>query len=79
MSKKAYGRLPLEARVDEDGFAVSSATIITNQRLTCVAVKIAGGQVQVRDTKDPHKTTLTFSSEEWQSFVTGVKNDEFNS
>ena len=42
MSKKAYGRLPLEARVDEDGFAVSSATIITNQRLTCVAVKIAG-------------------------------------
>ncbi|MCX6701692.1 MAG: DUF397 domain-containing protein [Candidatus Zambryskibacteria bacterium] len=75
---KSGRRLPLEERVDSDGFAVASGTIITNQRMTCVAVKIEDGAVQVRDTKDSSKTTLTFSREEWDSFITGVKNDEFN-
>jgi hypothetical protein len=75
--KRQYQKLPLEARIDSDGFAVSSRTIITSQRLTCVSVKIDSEQVQVRDTKDPSKTTLSFSHDEWASFIAGVKEDEF--
>ncbi len=73
-----YKKLPLKDRMDEDGFAVSSATHITNQRLTCVAVKIGDGQVQVRDTKDLGKTTLAFSDAEWSAFIRGVKAGEFD-
>jgi len=73
-----YRKLPLKARVDEDGFAVASGTIITNQRLTCVAVKIKGDMVHVRDTKDLAKTTLSFSRDEWETFLAGVKHNEFN-
>jgi len=73
-----YKKLPLSARVDENGFAVSSTTIITNQRLTCVSVKISTDKVQVRDTKDPAKTTLSYSREEWRSFISGVKAGEFD-
>ena len=72
-----YRKLSLKERVDSDGFAVSSKTVITNQRLTCVSVKINEDNVQVRDTKDPSKTTLSFSREEWQSFLSGVKEGEF--
>mgnify|MGYP003395097801 CR=1 FL=1 len=75
---KTYRGVPLSERMDEDGFAVSSLTFITNQRLTCVAVKIEDGKVQVRDTKDPSKTTLTFSNDEWVAFIGGVKEGEFN-
>ncbi|MEK7147969.1 MAG: DUF397 domain-containing protein [Patescibacteria group bacterium] len=75
---KGYKKVPLAERVDEDGFAVSSATHITNQRLTCVAVKIEGNQVQIRDTKDATKTTLLFSDAEWDAFVSGVKAGEFD-
>ena len=46
--------------------------------LLCVSVKIQGDQASVRDTKDPLKTTLTFTKEEWQAFVQGVKNGEFD-
>ena len=78
LNKSTYQRLPLEVRTDEDGFAVSSGTHITNQRLTCVSVKIGNDEVQVRDTKDLHKTTLTFSHDEWRSFISGVKDGEFD-
>ena len=74
----AYKKLPLEVRVDKDGFAVSSATIITNQRLTCVSIKIENDRVQIRDTKDPSKTTLSYSYDEWKSFIAGVKHGEFD-
>ncbi|MEK7186905.1 MAG: DUF397 domain-containing protein [Patescibacteria group bacterium] len=70
--------LPLAARVDADGFAVASATHITNQRLTCVAVKIGDDKVEVRDTKDPSKTTFCFDHPEWAAFISGVKDGEFD-
>ena len=70
--------VPLAVRMDADGFAVASATHITNQRLTCVAVKIGDEKVEVRDTKDPDKTTLSFNHREWAAFVSGVKDGEFD-
>ena len=43
----------------------------------CVAVKQTADSVQVRDTKDPNKKTLSFNKEEWKAFVEGIKNGEF--
>jgi hypothetical protein len=43
----------------------------------CVAVAINKDAVAVRDTKDPTKTTLNFTHEEWEAFIAGVKNGEF--
>ncbi len=66
-------------RTDEDGFRVSSLTFIKDKYRSCVAVKIGeDGSVQVRDTKDPTKTTLTYTSEEWVAFIGGVKGGEFD-
>jgi Domain of unknown function (DUF397) len=43
----------------------------------CVEVRIAAEHVQVRDTKNPHETVLTFSHQEWRAFLTGVRRREF--
>ena len=46
----------------------------------CVEVGLLpGGSVTVRDTKDPQRRTeLTFTRDEWDAFVKGVKNGEFD-
>lgn len=44
----------------------------------CVAVAHKDGIIAVRDTKDFNKATLQFTKEEWQVFVAGVKNGEFD-
>jgi hypothetical protein len=44
----------------------------------CVAVAIKGEAIAVRDTKDATKMTLNFTREEWEAFVSGVKNGEFD-
>lgn len=44
----------------------------------CVAVARTPEVVAVRDTKDPSKTTLTFTHEEWKAFLEGVQAGEFN-
>lgn len=44
----------------------------------CVAVAQKDGMVAVRDTKDANKTTLLFTRDEWEAFVAGVKNNEFD-
>lgn len=45
----------------------------------CIAVGvIPGGQVAVRDTKNPGGPELLFSSEEWAAFTAGVRNGEFD-
>jgi Domain of unknown function (DUF397) len=45
---------------------------------TCVAVKIDGAAVRVRDTKDSDSAVLTFTPAEWRDFVAGVKLGEFD-
>lgn len=63
--------------VDEDGFATSSITYITNRR-TCVSVKMGDGDIRIRNTEDPSKAFLAFSHEEWSVFIVGVKKGEFD-
>jgi hypothetical protein len=49
-----------------------------NNPKTCVAVAIKPEGVAVRNSQDPSKNTVFFSTEEWSAFVKGVKSDEFN-
>ena len=57
----------------EEGFKLSSLT----HKCCCVAVRI-GEMVEIRDTKNPQGPTLTFNKAEWDAFVKGVKNNEFD-
>lgn len=67
-------------KFDEDGFKKSSASkwIQRLMRMECVSVKITPDSVMVRDTKDTTKTTLTYTHGEWEAFIVGVKNGEFD-
>lgn len=44
----------------------------------CVVVAHKEDLIAVRDTKDPSNTTLSFTKDEWQAFIAGVKNGEFD-
>jgi predicted secreted Zn-dependent protease len=45
----------------------------------CVAVaKFADGSVKVRDTKQEDSAELTFTKHEWEVFLKGVHNHEFD-
>lgn len=63
---------------DEDGFVTGKPCSFKPMKIICVSVKISDDKVQVRDTKDPSKTTLTFDHNEWKAFISGVKNGEFD-
>jgi Domain of unknown function (DUF397) len=46
----------------------------------CVEVtSLPGGQIGVRDSKDPEGPVLRFTSGEWHAFLGGVRNGEFDS
>ncbi|MHB0865351.1 MAG: DUF397 domain-containing protein [Minisyncoccota bacterium] len=64
--------------VDEDGFRKSSWSVDNPASRFCVAVKMDGESVMVRDTKDPAKATLTYTHGEWDAFIRGVKAGEFD-
>jgi len=45
----------------------------------CVEVTdLAGDRIRVRDSKNPKGTVLTFTPAEWDAFIGGVYNGEFN-
>jgi len=44
----------------------------------CTEVRDRGDAVDVRDSKAPEGPVLTFSPEEWASFIQGVKHGEFD-
>jgi predicted secreted Zn-dependent protease len=45
----------------------------------CVqTARLPTGEVAVRDSKAPHKGVLVFTPGEWQAFVAGVKDCEFD-
>ena len=45
---------------------------------TCVEVAKAGDQFFVRDSKNPERAPLRFSSEEWDTFVDGIRGGDFD-
>jgi hypothetical protein len=59
----------------DDDFQVSGWC---GNRPKCVQVAIKPEGVAVRDSKDGSKTTLTFTHDEWDAFVKGVKDGQFN-
>ena len=56
-----------------EGFKLPSTT----HKCCCVAVRV-GDSIDVRDTKNVTGPTLTFTKDEWSTFVTGVKAGEFD-
>jgi hypothetical protein len=45
----------------------------------CVeAAPLRGGLIAVRDSKNPQAGYLTYNAHEWQSFLAGVRNGEFD-
>ncbi|GAA2620516.1 DUF397 domain-containing protein [Actinomadura fulvescens] len=43
----------------------------------CVEVKITNDAVMMRDSKDPAGPALSFTHEEWEAFLLGVKDEQF--
>lgn len=50
----------------------------TLMRRICVMVAYKDGAIGVRDSKDVDQNTLIFNEDEWNIFVEGVKNGEFD-
>ena len=44
----------------------------------CVEVAFVEGHVAVRDSKDRQGAILTFTRQEWEAFLCGVRNEQFN-
>ena len=44
----------------------------------CVEVAFVESGIAVRDSKNPAGAVLSFSPDEWHSFVSGAKNGEFD-
>lgn len=44
---------------------------------TCVDVALGPGDIGVRDSKAPDGPVLRFTAEEWEAFLLGVRNGEF--
>lgn len=44
----------------------------------CVEVRDRGDAVDMRDSKNPQRSSLTFTPDEWAAFVAGVKAGEFD-
>ena len=44
----------------------------------CVEVRSAGGVIEVRDSKDPSGPVLRFTGPEWEAFLDGARNHEFD-
>ncbi len=43
----------------------------------CVEIAVLRGAVAVRDSKDPSGPVLCFRPDEWQAFIDGVRDGEF--
>jgi hypothetical protein len=44
----------------------------------CVEVAFVNGAIAVRDSMNPQKGTLIFTPSEWDAFVAGTKDGEFD-
>lgn len=44
----------------------------------CVGVAFLDEKISVKNTSDDTQPSVTFTREEWQAFIAGVKNQEFD-
>lgn len=44
----------------------------------CVEVRLVAGGVEVRHSQDPDGPTLTYTTGEWDAFVNGVRDGQFD-
>ena len=49
-----------------------------SQYNACVEVRFLGGNVPLRNSRDPDGPVLVFTAPEWDAFVAGVKRGEFD-
>jgi hypothetical protein len=49
-----------------------------SEHAECVEVRFAGGEIQVRNSRDPSGPTLSFTAAEWTAFLGGVAESEFD-
>lgn len=63
---------------DLTGVQWRKASYSNTQGGNCVEVADLGTQVVVRDSKDPDGPTLTFTRAEWEAFIAGAKDGEFD-
>lgn len=61
----------------EDGDFKKSSWSKNNPK-TCVMVAVKPAGVAIRDSKDPTKATMFFNHAEWDAFLAGAKNGEFD-
>jgi len=77
LGKKRYiENAKFGGRREREGFVTSQRTLFHSDGC-CVAVKMNGDTISVRDSKDNTDTTLSFTKKEWDAFIGGVKDGEF--
>jgi len=65
-------------KVSDEQFQTSSYTNPGGIITRCVTVARTSHGVAVRDTKDVGKTTLYFRDDEWDAFLKGAKEGQFD-
>jgi Domain of unknown function (DUF397) len=65
-------------RPGSDPHWVKSSLSFSNSNCVEVAC-LPGGEIGVRDSKDPEGPVLRFTADEWQAFLGGTRNGEFDS
>jgi len=66
--------LPVKLSDDSPAWRVAK----TCQGGSCVRVARTGGVILIGDTKNPDGDVLTYTMSEWQEFVAGVKQGDFD-
>lgn len=65
---------PKDLDVNQARWHKSSLSTDTN----CVEMAQVDGYVAIRDSKNPDKSALIFTKDEWRAFVGGVHQNEFD-
>jgi Domain of unknown function (DUF397) len=61
---------------DSTGWIMSSRS--TGNGGSCVEARRHDGLIEVRNSNNPAAATVVFTAEEWDSFLFGAKNGEFD-
>lgn len=64
----------IDSELSPDAWRKSKASGTGN----CVEVSFAAGTVLMRHSRDPQGPMLSFSHSEWEAFLTGVRDGEFD-